>query len=83
MRASRALRFPALRSMAFAAILITATDPLRDEGLEYGEKLRAAGVDVTALDYPQLVHGFLTMGGVIPAARKAVNAICDATVQRL
>lgn len=64
-------------------ILITATDPLRDEGLEYGEKLRAAGVDVTALDYPHLIHGFLTMGGVIPAARKAVNAICDATKSRL
>ena len=76
------LRNPDLSGLP-PAILITATDPLRDEGLEYGEKLRAAGVDVTALDYPQLVHGFLTMGGVIPAARKAVNAICDATVQRL
>ena len=65
------------------AILVTATDPLRDEGLEYGEKLRAAGVDVETQDYPQLVHGFLTMGGAIPAARKAVNAICDAIVQRL
>ncbi len=76
------LRNPDLSGLP-STILITATDPLRDEGLEYGEKLRAVGVDVTSLDYPQLVHGFLTMGGVIPAARKAVNAICDATVQRL
>lgn len=65
------------------AILITATDPLRDEGLEYGEKLRQAGVEVASLDFPQLTHGFLTMGGVIPAARRAVNAICDATAKQL
>lgn len=76
------LRNPDLTGLP-PAILITATDPLRDEGLEYGEKLRDAGVDVSSLDFPQLTHGFLTMGGVIPAARKAVNAICDATAQRL
>ena len=76
------LRNPDLAGLP-PAILITATDPLRDEGLEYAEKLRDAGVDVTNLDYPALVHGFLTMGGVIPAARKAVDAMCDATVKRL
>ncbi|MEQ3635225.1 alpha/beta hydrolase [Alcanivorax sp.] len=65
------------------AIVITATDPLRDEGLEYAEKLRAAGTTVTSLDYPKLVHGFISMGGVIPAARKALNQICDETKQRL
>lgn len=66
-----------------STILITATDPLRDEGLEYGEKLRASGTTVTPLDYPALVHGFISMGGVIPAARKALNNICDETKQRL
>ncbi|MQX52044.1 alpha/beta hydrolase [Alcanivorax sediminis] len=76
------LRNPDLADLP-PAILVTATDPLRDEGLEYGDKLRRAGVDVTSLDYPQLVHGFITMGGVIPAARKAVDAICDATARQL
>jgi acetyl esterase len=56
---------------------------LRDEGLEYAEKLRAAGSTVTSLDYPELVHGFISMGGVIPAARKALNDICDATAKQL
>lgn len=76
------LRNPDLSGLP-PAILVTATDPLRDEGLEYGEKLRAAGVDVTPLDYPALIHGFFTMGGVIPAAKKAVDEICDATMKQL
>lgn len=76
------LRNPELDGLP-PAIVITATDPLRDEGLEYAEKLRAAGVDVTSLDFPQLVHGFISMGGAIPAAKKAVDEICDAAVKQL
>ena len=66
-----------------ATLLITATDPLRDEGLAYGEKLREAGVSVSSLDFPRLVHGFFTMGGVIPAAKAALDAICDATANHI
>ena len=58
-------------------LMITATDPLRDEGLEYAEKLRAAGVAVTHLDYPQLIHGFLGMAGVLPAAKLALEEMCQ------
>lgn len=56
-------------------ILITATDPLRDEGLAYGKRLEDAGVVVSYLHYPQLVHGFVTMGGMVPAARAAIEEI--------
>src|SRR5699024_7300097 len=51
-----------------STVMITATDPLRDEGLAYGLKLEEAGVPVTYLHYPQLVHGFASMGGAVPAA---------------
>ena len=64
-------------------IVVTATDPLRDEGLAYSEKLKDAGVNVVNLDYPELVHGFITMGGAIPSARKAVNAITRQIKERL
>ena len=64
-------------------LLITATDPLRDEGLAYGERLREAGVPVVNLDYPKLVHGFITMGGALPAARRAVDEILAHARERL
>ncbi|MGK0402210.1 MAG: lipase [Alcanivorax borkumensis] len=76
------LRNPDLTGLP-EAIVITATDPLRDEGLEYAQKLREAGNTVTSLDYPELIHGFISMGGVVPAARKAINDICVETKRRL
>ena len=64
------------------AILITCTDPLRDEGLAYGDRLRQADCQVIAMDYPELVHGFITMGGALRSARRAVDEVCD-TLQGL
>jgi len=40
-------------------------DPLRDEGIIYGEKLKKNGVHVTSLTYEGMIHGFFQMGGVI------------------
>lgn len=64
-------------------LMITATDPLRDEGIDYADKLLAAGVHVTHLDYPQLIHGFIGMAGVLPAAKQALDEMCLALSERL
>ena len=50
---------------------------MRDEGLAYGKRLEEAGVEVTTLDYPHLIHGFYGMGGMVPAARRAILEIFD------
>lgn len=61
------------------AIVVVASDPLRDEGVLYAERLRAAGVPVVFLDYPHIIHGFFTMGGVVPVAAVAVAEVLGHT----
>ncbi|MDO5692799.1 MAG: alpha/beta hydrolase [Pseudomonadota bacterium] len=45
-------------------------DPLVDEGVQYADKLRAAGVPVDLEIYRGVVHGFITMGRAIAEARQ-------------
>jgi acetyl esterase len=56
-----------------ATILTAEYDPLRDEGLAYAERLRAAGVAVRYLEYPGLIHGFATSAGALDRGRDAVQ----------
>lgn len=59
-----------------ATLLITAEyDPLRDEGLRLGERLRGAGVAVTSEHYPQAEHGFACSQGATTDFRHALGLI--------
>ena len=51
-----------------AFVLTVGHDPLLDEGLAYAERLRQAGVTVTALDMTEQAHGVLNLGRAIPAS---------------
>jgi len=71
-----------LRAESFAGlpktlILTAECDPLRDEGEEYGEKLREAGVETSVCRFPGMIHGFVNMAGAIPQAREAVVQIAN------
>ena len=46
-------------------------DPLVDEGIQYADKLRAAGVAVDLEIYRGVTHEFIKMGRAIPEARQA------------
>jgi acetyl esterase len=61
--------------VAPALILYGGFDPLRDEAAAYAARLRGAEVEVERLYFPGQIHGFLTMGGAIPAARAAIDRI--------
>lgn len=61
------------------ALVITAGfDPLLDEGRQYAELLARAGVEVAYRAYPDMVHGFIVMGGVLDTANAAVADCCAA-----
>ncbi|MBM7062527.1 alpha/beta hydrolase [Pseudomonas sp. UL073] len=58
------------------ALLVSAGfDPIRDDGLDYAAKLRAAGVPVELLHYAGQFHGFLNFDAVIGASRDALQRI--------
>ena len=61
------------------AFLLTAGfDPLLDEGRAYAERLAHEGGEVAYRDYPDMVHGFIVMGGVLETANAAVADCCAA-----
>jgi len=58
------------------ALVITAEyDPLRDEGIAYSKKLRAAAVDVEHLSYDGAIHGFLVMSGRMDHGLQVVDDV--------
>lgn len=62
---------PDLEGVAPAWIGLAECDPLVDEGVLYGDALRAAGVPVDLEIYRGVVHEFIKMGRAIPEARQA------------
>jgi acetyl esterase/lipase len=67
---ARADRFDGLPP---AYIAVAGHDPLRDDGIGYGELLSAAGVSVTLDHAETLVHGYLGFAGVVPATTEAMD----------
>jgi len=58
-------------------MLYAGFDPLRDEAAQYIRLLQRASVSVEAIYFPGMIHGFITMGGVIPEAASAIYRIAS------
>lgn len=56
-----------------AFILTAGYDPLRDEGLQYSQKLTEADTPSSLVNFERQIHGFITMGRVIDEAKVAVQ----------
>jgi acetyl esterase len=61
-----------LRGVAPAYVATAGFDPLRDEGEEFGRRLREAGVQAAIRRHSGLVHSFANHTGVSPTARAAM-----------
>jgi acetyl esterase len=58
-----------------AYVLTAGADPLRDEGDDYAQRLKEAGVAVTYRHFPGQFHGFFTMGKLLQQANVAASEI--------
>lgn len=63
---------PVISGLKDALVITAGYDPLRVEGRAFAEKLRAEHVRVQYDCYESMIHGFVTMGGQMPAAEEAV-----------
>jgi acetyl esterase len=66
------LRADDFRGLPRTLILTAEFDPLRDEGVAYAERLRAAGARVEHIHMEDQMHGFAMQTHVIDEAREAV-----------
>jgi len=71
--AASPLRRSDLVGLPPATIVLAGFDPLRDEGRAYGDALRAAGVLVELREWPDQIHGFVSMLGVLEGAEQALD----------
>ena len=69
------LRLEKVPSLAPTLVATAEHDPLRDEGIAYAEKLRAAGVDVTHLHYPDMHHNFPVHPGTVARFPQSIEAL--------
>lgn len=60
-----------LRGLPPALVYTAGFDPLRDEGIAYAERLEKEGIPARHHCFKSLIHGFVSMGGICPAARDA------------
>jgi acetyl esterase len=61
-----------------ALVCIAGLDPLADEGRLYAARLREFGAPVDVMEIEGMVHGFVSLDRILPAADKALGQIFKA-----
>jgi acetyl esterase len=62
-----------LANLPPALVLTAGYDPLLDEGRAYADRLSRDGVQTEYCNYPDMVHGFITMGRELETATAALD----------
>ncbi len=58
-----------------ARVHVAEGDPLQDEGAAYAQALTLAGTPCRLMRHAGMIHHFASLGGVVPAARAALDAV--------
>ena len=66
-----------LSSLAPAMVLVAEFDPLCDEGIDYARAMMEAGNTVELTCHAGMVHGFISLAGVVTEGRRALDHIAD------
>ncbi|MGM0558637.1 MAG: alpha/beta hydrolase [Myxococcota bacterium] len=69
--------FERLGELPPAYVVTAGFDPLRDKGERYVDELESAGTRVLHQSFDRLIHGFVTMSGMLDAADLALTEIAD------
>ena len=64
-----------MKGMPDTLIVLAECDPLYDEGLLYGQKLKENNIKVEIKVYKGLMHGFFTMGGIVKELSSVISFI--------
>lgn len=67
-----------LKALPRCVITVAAHDPLRDDGVIFSEKLKAAGVSFELREEPALAHSYMRARNVSAPAKKGFDAIVEA-----
>lgn len=63
--------------VAPAVIGVSGYDPLRDDGIAYATKLKAAGVPAEVICFDDLIHAYAAQSFLVPACNEALVKTCD------
>ena len=66
-----------LRGLPTTMMITAEFDPLREQELDFAERMKESGVKFDLRDYPGLVHGFVSLPGYYPEGRQAIEAIAS------
>jgi acetyl esterase len=66
-----------LEGLAPALIITAGFDPLRDEAEDYASRLKNAGVPMGVIRHEGMVHGFMSLSGLLEDADKAIRTAAD------
>ncbi|HSW37869.1 MAG TPA: alpha/beta hydrolase, partial [Acidobacteriota bacterium] len=72
------LRAANLANLPEALVITAEYDPLRDEGENYAERMRADGTVVTLTRYDGMIHGFFAMGTFLDKGKAAFRQAAEA-----